>query len=101
MALPFMCWLSRATPRLTDQPLVVADAWTWPEFEAMYKRLSVDINGVRGDEAGFDRENVAVYGVALTKTGRLDEAERVYAAYFAERGEHGGHADERPQDVDW
>src|SRR3954451_9058030 len=53
------------TPALTLDPSVTPDAWTWSEFETMYKRLSVDISGVRGDEAGFDRENVAVYGVAL------------------------------------
>ena len=31
----------------------------------MYKRLTVDQNGKRGDEPGFDKDNVAVYGAAM------------------------------------
>ena len=31
----------------------------------MYKRMTVDVNGKRGDEPGFDKENVAVYGLAM------------------------------------
>lgn len=33
-------------------------------FERVLARLSVDENGVRGDEEGFDPEHVAVYGMA-------------------------------------
>jgi multiple sugar transport system substrate-binding protein len=45
-------------------PAANPDGWTWAEFEQMYKRMSVDVNGRRGDEAGFDKDNVAVYGLA-------------------------------------
>lgn len=38
------------------------DGGTWEETIA---HLTVDANGVRGDEAGFDKSNVAVYGLGL------------------------------------
>lgn len=43
---------------------------TWnPEdggtYEKAIARLTVDKNGKRGDEAGFDKNNVAVYGLGL------------------------------------
>jgi len=38
------------------------DGGTWEETIA---HLTVDANGVRGDEAGFDKKNVAVYGLGL------------------------------------
>src|SRR5262249_14301873 len=41
------------------------DAWTWDELLTACQRLSVDVNGNRGDEAGFDPENVATYGAAV------------------------------------
>jgi multiple sugar transport system substrate-binding protein len=34
-------------------------------FEQLIAKLSVDANGVRGDEAGFDAENVETYGFGL------------------------------------
>ena len=43
-------------------PAKTPDGWTWDEFMTMCKRLTVDANGKRGDEAGFDKDNVAVYG---------------------------------------
>ncbi|GAB3753627.1 sugar ABC transporter substrate-binding protein [Zhihengliuella somnathii] len=47
---------------------------TWnPEdggtYEDLIARLSVDQNGVRGDEDGFDPNNVAVYGLGLPGAG--------------------------------
>lgn len=33
-------------------------------FEKIVSRLTVDKNGVRGDETGFDKDNIAVYGIA-------------------------------------
>ena len=39
--------------------------WSWEDFEKVVKRLAVDAKGKRGDEAGFDKENVSVYGAAL------------------------------------
>jgi len=34
-------------------------------FEQLVAHLTVDANGVRGDEAGFDKGNVAVYGIGI------------------------------------
>lgn len=47
---------------------------TWnPEdggtYEEVIAHLTVDANGVRGDEAGFDKSNVAVYGLGLPGSG--------------------------------
>ncbi|GGE63817.1 ABC transporter substrate-binding protein [Nesterenkonia cremea] len=41
-------------------------------FEEVIARLSVDANGVRGDEEGFDPDNVAVYGLASNGSGGAD-----------------------------
>ncbi|KAA9393952.1 sugar ABC transporter substrate-binding protein [Kocuria coralli] len=38
-------------------------------FEAAIAHLTVDDNGVRGDEPGFDKDNVAVYGLGLSDPG--------------------------------
>lgn len=41
-------------------------------FEEVIARLSVDVNGVRGDEDGFDPDNVAVFGLASNGSGGPD-----------------------------
>jgi multiple sugar transport system substrate-binding protein len=38
-------------------------------FEQLIAHLTIDANGVRGDEAGFDKSNVAVYGLGLENSG--------------------------------
>lgn len=38
-------------------------------FEDVIARLTVDANGVRGDEEGFDPDNVATYGLASNGSG--------------------------------
>jgi len=38
-------------------------------YEDVIARLTVDANGVRGDEPGFDSNNVAVYGLGLENSG--------------------------------
>ena len=38
-------------------------------YEKAIAHLTVDKNGVRGDEAGFDKNNVAVYGLGLENSG--------------------------------
>lgn len=38
-------------------------------FEDMIAHLTIDENGVRGDEAGFDASNVAVYGLGNDNAG--------------------------------
>ncbi len=50
------------------------DGLTWnPEdggsFEKVIAHLSVDANGVRGDEPGFDKNSIAVYGLGLNASG--------------------------------
>lgn len=39
--------------------------WTKDDFLKVCQRLTVDASGKRGDEAGFDKSNVAVYGAAV------------------------------------
>lgn len=41
-------------------------------FEEVIARLSIDANGVRGDEDGFDPDNVATYGLASNGAGGAD-----------------------------
>ncbi|MEV0597843.1 sugar ABC transporter substrate-binding protein [Streptomyces sp. NPDC050315] len=53
------------------------DRLTWnPEdggtFEKAIAHLTVDVHGVRGDEPGFDREHVKVYGLATNDGGDAD-----------------------------
>ncbi|SDD74965.1 ABC transporter substrate-binding protein [Glycomyces harbinensis] len=64
---------------LADAGLTVDDVMnmTWnPEdggtFEDVIARLTVDENGVRGDEPGFDAENVAVYGINSLGSGGVN-----------------------------
>lgn len=38
-------------------------------FEQLLARLTVDQNGVRGDEPGFDKSRVAVYGMGYNESG--------------------------------
>ena len=60
------------TDMLADAGVAVGDVadLTWnPEdggtFEALLAKLTVDKNGVRGNEAGFDKNNVAVFGLGV------------------------------------
>ena len=46
-------------------PMKEPDKWTWAEFETMVKHLTIDTAGKRGDQTGFDKENVSVYGAAM------------------------------------
>ncbi|MET0830154.1 MAG: extracellular solute-binding protein [Microbacterium sp.] len=41
-------------------------------FEEIIAHLTVDKNGVRGDEAGFDKDNVAVYGTGTLTGGGIN-----------------------------
>lgn len=41
-------------------------------FERMLAHLTVDVNGVRGDEPGFDKHHVATYGLATNDAGGFD-----------------------------
>ncbi|MDP3951982.1 sugar ABC transporter substrate-binding protein [Microbacterium sp.] len=42
------------------------DGGTWEQIIA---RLTVDTNGVHGDEPGFDKDSIAVYGLGLNASG--------------------------------
>ena len=51
--------------------------WSWNpadggSFEKVLARLTVDKNGVRGDEPGFDKNRVAVYGLGIQDAGTGD-----------------------------
>lgn len=39
--------------------------WTWEDLDKVARRLTVDAKGKRGDEAGFDKENIAIYGAGM------------------------------------
>lgn len=41
-------------------------------FEKALARLTVDVNGVRGDEPGFNSERIAIYGIGIQNSGDAD-----------------------------
>ncbi|MBP2411990.1 multiple sugar transport system substrate-binding protein [Arthrobacter stackebrandtii] len=51
-------------------------------YEKIIARLTVDKNGKRGDEAGFDKNNVAVYGLGL-KGSDADSAGQTQWSYLS------------------
>ena len=55
-------------------------------FEKIIAHLSVDANGVRGDEPGFDRNNVAVYGLASEGAGGENLGQTQWGAYTGSIG---------------
>ena len=64
---------------LTQAGLSEADlaGWSWNPadggtFEKVLARLTIDKNGVRGDEPGFDKNRVAVYGLGIQDGGSGD-----------------------------
>ncbi|MDO5067410.1 MAG: extracellular solute-binding protein [Propionibacteriaceae bacterium] len=64
---------------------------TWnPEdggsFEKIIAHLTVDANGVRGDEPGFDKNNIAVYGLASSGAGGDALGQSTWGAYAAAVG---------------
>ena len=72
---------------LTKQQL---DSATWNptdggSFEQMVAKLTVDKNGKRGDEPGFDPNNVAVYGLAFDPNG-LTYGQTTWAGFAASLG---------------
>lgn len=78
---------------LHEAGLAPADlgAWTWnPEnggsFEDVVAHLTVDENGVRGDEPGFDKDNVAVYGLGLSEAGGSTAGQGQWSAFAASNG---------------
>lgn len=53
---------------LPEPPADPQKAWTWDEFVAAATRLTVDVNGKHPDEAGFDPQQIATYGVTFDKS---------------------------------
>ncbi len=47
-------------------PTKASEAWTWDEFVEAAKKLTIDRNGKRAGEAGFDPKNIKQYGVKFS-----------------------------------
>lgn len=67
------------------------DGWSWnPEdggtFEKIVAHLTVDGNGVRGDEPGFDKDNVSVYGFGVAAAGGDNAGQAQWSAFAASNG---------------
>ena len=57
-------------------PSKAEDAWTWDEFIAVCKQLTVDANGKHPDDEGFDPDNVKTWGV------KMDDRDYVYESFL-------------------
>jgi multiple sugar transport system substrate-binding protein len=55
-------------------------------FEKIVARLTVDRNGVRGDEPGFDKNNVKTYGLASEGSGGAGWGQTQWSAFTASAG---------------
>lgn len=78
---------------IEEAGLTEEDLWSleWnPEdggsFEEAIAKLSVDANGVRGDEEGFDPENVEVFGLGLQNAGGNGHGQQHWAHYAVSNG---------------
>lgn len=56
-------------------------------FEKAIARLTVDVNGVRGDEPGVDPKHVKVYGLATNDAGAAD-GQTQWSRFAASAGRH-------------
>lgn len=78
---------------LSEAGVSAADVanWTWnPDdggsFEEIVAHLTVDKNGVRGDEPGFDKDNVAVYGFGVASAGGDNAGQAQWSGFAASNG---------------
>lgn len=55
-------------------------------FEKLIAHLSVDNKGVRGDEPGFDKNHVKVYGLGLSNAGGDNAGQSQWAGFAATNG---------------
>jgi multiple sugar transport system substrate-binding protein len=65
-----LMFYNRALFDQADLPYPPSDpsqAWTWDQFVAAAKALTIDINGKHPGEEGFDAEHIRQYGVAFDK----------------------------------
>ncbi|KRE75445.1 ABC transporter substrate-binding protein [Paenibacillus sp. Soil750] len=46
-------------------PSALDKAWTWDEFVATAKKLTIDKNGKHADEAGFNPQSIVQYGASV------------------------------------
>ncbi|MCP3425387.1 sugar ABC transporter substrate-binding protein [Rothia sp. AR01] len=73
---------------LTEEDLAT---WDWNPrdgggFEDVIARLTVDENGVRGDEPGFDKSKVEVYGLGLNEAGGSSFGQAQWSGFAAATG---------------
>jgi multiple sugar transport system substrate-binding protein len=66
------------TDQLSSLDWNTADGGT---FEALIASLTVDKNGVHGNEPGFEKDNVAVYGLALSGNGLNASGQQTWAPF--------------------
>ncbi|MBV9281530.1 MAG: extracellular solute-binding protein [Chloroflexi bacterium] len=59
---------SFAQAHVAPPPSDVAHAWTWAQFLATARKLTVDLHGHHPGEAGFDPNHIARYGVTVDPT---------------------------------
>ena len=60
-------------------PSDVAHAWTWPQFLAVARQLTVDRHGHHPGQAGFDARHIVRYGVSLAPTYWPDILPLIYS----------------------
>lgn len=55
-------------------------------FEKIIAHLTIDKNGVRGDEEGFDKTKVAVYGLGISESGGSTMGQGQWSGFTASAG---------------
>jgi len=55
-------------------------------FEKVVAHLTVDANGTRGDEPGFDKNKVKIYGLGLSNSGGDNAGQSQWAGFAASNG---------------
>jgi len=68
-------------------------------YEKLIAALTVDKNGKHGNEAGFDKKNVAVYGLALSGNGLNASGQQTWAPYALSNNWYFG--DKTPWTTQW